>query len=85
MRAIIVAIAPSIIAVIAWSPVLLGQLQVAKPYTWILPPSLSDLSKHFIPVERDALDLNLRSGLLYNRLFRSGKQQARHGISKRDQ
>lgn len=44
LRAIIVAIAPSIIAVIAWSPVLLGQLQVAKPYIWILPPSLSDLS-----------------------------------------
>jgi hypothetical protein len=45
LRAIIVAVIPSIIAVLAWSPVLLGQLQVAKPYTWIMPPSLSDLSE----------------------------------------
>jgi hypothetical protein len=44
LRAIIIGIAPSIIAVIAWSPSLLGQLEVAKPYSWILPPSVSDLS-----------------------------------------
>ncbi|MCA6116220.1 hypothetical protein J6524_15140 [Bradyrhizobium sp. WSM 1738] len=44
LRAIIVAVVPSIIAVIAWSPSLLDQLEVAKPYSWILPPSLSVLS-----------------------------------------
>lgn len=43
-RAIVVAVIPSIVAVIAWSPVLLGQLKVAQPYTWIMPPSLADLS-----------------------------------------
>ena len=45
LRAIIVAAVPSIIAVVAWSPSLLDQLEVAKPYSWILPPSLSVLSE----------------------------------------
>ena len=40
---IAIAVAPSVLAVIAWSPFLLQQLQVVKPYSWITSPPLSEL------------------------------------------
>jgi hypothetical protein len=40
---IAVAVAPAVLAVVAWSPVLLQQLQVTKPYSWITSPPLSEL------------------------------------------
>jgi hypothetical protein len=40
---IVIAVVPAALAVLAWSPFLLEQLQVAKPYSWITPPPLSDL------------------------------------------
>jgi hypothetical protein len=40
---ILIAVAPAALAVVAWSPFLLEQLQVAKPYGWIIPPPLSEL------------------------------------------
>lgn len=41
--AIVSAAIPALIAVALWSPFLLEQLQVAKPYNWMLPPTLSAL------------------------------------------
>jgi hypothetical protein len=43
LRPIALAVAPAIIAMCAWSPFLLEQLEVAKPYNWVPPPSLSRL------------------------------------------
>lgn len=40
---IVIAVAPAVLAVVAWSPFLFEQLQVAKPYGWMTPPSLSEL------------------------------------------
>lgn len=40
---IAIAVLPALIAVGAWSPFLLGQLQVVKPYNWMTPPTLSAL------------------------------------------
>jgi hypothetical protein len=40
---IAIAVAPAVLAVMAWSPFLQEQLQVAKPYSWITPAPLSDL------------------------------------------
>jgi hypothetical protein len=40
---IVIAVAPAVLAVVAWSPFLFEQLEVAKPYGWIMPPSLSEL------------------------------------------
>ena len=40
---IALAVAPAVIAVAAWSPFLLEQLQVARPYNWMMPPTLSGL------------------------------------------
>lgn len=37
------AVVPAVLALLAWSPSLLQQLQVAKPYNWMLPPPLSAL------------------------------------------
>ncbi len=39
----VIAIAPAVLAVVAWSPFLFEQLQVVKPYGWIMPPAPSDL------------------------------------------
>ena len=39
----VMALAPAVLAVTAWSPFLLEQLQVAKPYAWITAPTVSDL------------------------------------------
>jgi hypothetical protein len=38
------AILPAIIAVAAWSPSLIEQLEVAKPYNWMMAPTLSGLA-----------------------------------------
>ncbi len=40
---IVIAVVPAVLAVVAWSPFLLEQLQVAKPYGWIVPPGLPEL------------------------------------------
>ena len=40
---IALAVVPAVFAVLAWSPFLMEQLQVAKPYNWMMPPGLSDL------------------------------------------
>lgn len=40
---IVVSVIPAVLAVAGWSPFLLEQLQVAKPYSWMTPPSLSEL------------------------------------------
>ena len=40
---IVIAVIPAVLAVAGWSPFLLQQLQVAKPYSWILPPTVADL------------------------------------------
>src|SRR3569833_1173228 len=40
---IALAVVPAVFAVLAWSPLLMEQLQVAKPYNWMMPPGLSDL------------------------------------------
>jgi len=40
---IAIAVAPAVLTVVAWSPFLLEQLQVAKPYSWVIPPNLSEL------------------------------------------
>ena len=37
------AIAPAVLVVAAWSPFLMEQLQVAKPYGWMTPPHLPEL------------------------------------------
>ena len=42
-KAILAAVAPALIAVALWSPFLRDQLQVAKPYNWMLPPPLAVL------------------------------------------
>jgi hypothetical protein len=41
---IALAMVPAIIAVAAWSPSLIQQLAVAKPYNWMMPPTLSGLA-----------------------------------------
>jgi hypothetical protein len=43
LRPIAFAVAPSIIVLAGWSPFLIGQLGVAKPYAWIAPPDLPEL------------------------------------------
>ena len=43
MTPIVVAAIPAVLAVVAWSPFLLEQLQVAKPYSWIVSPGPSEL------------------------------------------
>ena len=40
---IVIAVIPAVLAVVAWSPFLLEQLQVAKPYGWMTPPALPEL------------------------------------------
>jgi hypothetical protein len=40
---IALAVTPAILAILAWSPFLMEQLQVAKPYNWMMPPGVSDL------------------------------------------
>jgi hypothetical protein len=40
---IVIAVIPAVLALAAWSPFLLGQVQVTKPYSWIIPPTLSEL------------------------------------------
>jgi len=39
----VLAVAPAVLAMAAWSPFLFEQLEVAKPYGWIVPPPLSEL------------------------------------------
>jgi hypothetical protein len=43
IRLTAVAVAPAIITVAAWSPFLLEQMQVVRPYTWIEPPGWPQL------------------------------------------
>jgi hypothetical protein len=43
LGSIVIAVIPAVLAMVAWSPFLLEQLQVAKPYSWILPPTVPDL------------------------------------------
>lgn len=40
---IVIAVVPAVLAVAAWGPFFLEQLQVAKPYSWIMPAPLSEL------------------------------------------
>ncbi len=40
---IAIALTPAVLAVAAWSPFLVQQLEVAKPYGWIVPPPISEL------------------------------------------
>lgn len=40
---IVVAVIPAVLAEAAWTPFLLQQLQVARPYSWILPPTVAEL------------------------------------------
>jgi hypothetical protein len=40
---ILIAVIPAVFAVAAWSPVLLEQLEVDKPYGWMMPPSALEL------------------------------------------
>jgi hypothetical protein len=39
----VLAVIPAVLAMAAWTPFLLQQLQVAKPYSWILPPAFSEV------------------------------------------
>ena len=39
----VLAVAPAVLAVAAWSPFLMEQLEIDKPYSWILPPQVSEL------------------------------------------
>jgi hypothetical protein len=39
----VMAVAPAVLTVAAWSPFLMEQLQVANPYGWMVPPVLSEL------------------------------------------
>lgn len=39
----VIAVSPAVLAVAAWSPFLMEQLQVAKPYGWMTPPPWSEL------------------------------------------
>ncbi|WP_407157767.1 hypothetical protein [Bradyrhizobium sp. STM 3557] len=41
---IVIAVLPAIVAVAAWSPSLIRQLAVAKPYNWMMQPTLSGLA-----------------------------------------
>jgi hypothetical protein len=41
---IALAVMPAIVAVLGWTPFLMQQLQVAKPYNWMMAPSLSGLA-----------------------------------------
>ncbi|HEU0147775.1 MAG TPA: hypothetical protein VFR21_12975 [Bradyrhizobium sp.] len=40
---IALAVMPAILATLAWTPFLMQQIQVAKPYNWMMPPSLLGL------------------------------------------
>jgi hypothetical protein len=40
---IVIAVIPAVLAVVAWSPFLLEQLQVVKPYNWMVPPPVTEL------------------------------------------
>jgi hypothetical protein len=43
VRLAAVAVAPAVITMAAWSPLLLDQLQVARPYAWMARPGLAEL------------------------------------------
>jgi hypothetical protein len=43
LLSIVIAVIPAVLAVAAWSPFLMEQLQVANPYGWMMPPSLAEL------------------------------------------
>jgi hypothetical protein len=43
LGSIVIAVIPAVLAVAAWCPFLLEQLQAARPYSWVLPPAVPDL------------------------------------------
>jgi hypothetical protein len=43
LRLTAIAVAPAVVALIAWTPFLQQQVQVAKPYNWMVSPNLASL------------------------------------------
>lgn len=78
LQPIALAVLPAIIAVAAWIPSLIEQLGVAKPYNWMMPPTLSGLVDILFGSDAMLWLSALEAGCLLAAAFAHVKQNGLH-------